>query len=217
MTINFEFFKKDNLYQYLSKQFIPTALMYVLGIYLVRKIISPIYAVFVISGIVYYSYFLHIICHYIPEKYWFINIHSLHHTKNNIPKSLNIIIETIVNLGGFFGLFIFQRLLLYNKIIKFNLIPNILIFYGSILYTSYHIINYTLILSNLNKHSDKYNKTHEKHHITYNKNIHCNFGPDTLDHLFNTNCDETWEDYTIGLPNLLFCFLICNYIISRIY
>ena len=58
--------------------------------------------------------------------------------------------------------------------------PPIVIFLGTITYTSFHFVNYTMFES----------KTHAAHHA----HLNCNYGPDWLDHVFGTSCDGTVEN-----------------------
>ena len=40
----------------------------------------------------------------------------------------------------------------------------------------------------------------------------CNYGPDLVDHVFNTNCKEKFENYNHIIPNTLMSFLITYYL-----
>lgn len=46
-----------------------------------------------------------------------------------------------------------------------------------------------------------------------NKNLkNCNYGPDTLDHLFGTNCNEKFINYSLYIPNIIFSFMVVSYL-----
>ena len=93
----------------------------------------------------------------------------------------------------FYGLYLFQ------KLIGKEICPNILILYYGIIYVSIHIINYSIIG----------NENHKMHHTKKNQ-VYCNYGPDTIDHLFNTNCDNKWEDMTHHIPNIVISYFISS-------
>ena len=45
-----------------------------------------------------------------------------------------------------------------------------------------------------------------------NKNLkNCNYGPDTLDHLFGTSCNNKFLNYSIYIPNIIISFIIISY------
>tara|TARA_B110000285_G_C15137457_1_gene628070 strand:- start:3239 stop:3562 length:324 start_codon:yes stop_codon:yes gene_type:complete len=102
------------------------------------------------------------------------------------------------NILFFFILFIFQ------KLINITIFPNTLIIYYGMIYTSVHIINYSVFGSN----------HHVKHHESINKAQYYNYGPDTIDHIFGTNFDDSWENFGHMLPNILVSYIICNYILK---
>jgi len=60
------------------------------------------------------------------------------------------------------------------------IVPISVIVFYAVTYTSVHIINYSIIGS----------ETHRNHH----KDTTTNYGPDTLDHIFGTSYDDTYED-----------------------
>ena len=167
----------------------------VVGVYLVRKDVSPIHSFLAIFGLYYYSYFIHRAYHYIPES---INPHMIHHKNKNIARIINLMIECLTDMSFFAVLYLFQNL------IGYQVFPNILILYYGIVYVSIHIINFSVFG----------NENHEKHHNEKDKK-YCNYGPDPIDHIMNTNCDNNWEDMTHHLPNILVSYLICNYLYNK--
>ena len=75
MAINYDFFKRKEMKDFLRNQFLTGFIVIVVGVYLVRKDISPLYSGLSILGLYYYSYFIHRAYHYIPES---INPHMIH-------------------------------------------------------------------------------------------------------------------------------------------
>lgn len=195
MAINYNFFKKKDMKHFLRNQFLTGMTLIVVGVYLVRKDVSPIHSFLAIFGLYYYSYFIHRAYHYIPES---INPHMIHHKNKNIARIINLMIECLTDMSFFAVLYLFQNL------IGYQVFPNILILYYGIVYVSIHIINFSVFG----------NENHEKHHNEKNKK-YCNYGPDPIDHIMNTNCDNNWEDMTHHLPNILVSYLICNYLYNK--
>ena len=69
----------------------------------------------------------------------------------------------------------------------------------ALFYTSIHIINYTLFESSI----------HKKHHIELDRNNRiCNLGPDFMDKLFSTECDNEYENTNKYMLNLIIVFMI---------
>ena len=58
------------------------------------------------------------------------------------------------------------------------------------------------------------NENHKKHHNEKDKK-YCNYGPDPIDHMMNTNCDNQWEDMVHHVPNILISYAICSYIYNK--
>tara|TARA_B100000768_G_C11267127_1_gene371632 strand:- start:53 stop:643 length:591 start_codon:yes stop_codon:yes gene_type:complete len=195
MAINYNFFKKKDMKHFLRNQFLTGMTLIVVGVYLVRKDVSPIHSFLAIFGLYYYSYFIHRAYHYIPES---INPHTIHHKNKNIARIINLMIECLTDMSFFAVLYLFQNL------IGYQVFPNILILYYGIVYVSIHIINFSVFG----------NENHEKHHNEKDKK-YCNYGPDPIDHIMNTNCDNNWEDMTHHLPNILVSYLICNYLYNK--
>lgn len=86
----------------------------------------------------------------------------------------------------FFIFFIY----LVQKISKFNFIPLQLLLYLYIISVSINIfygIKPNIDLKN------------------------CNYGPNTLDHIFGTNCNEKFKNYSLYIPNIIFSFVIISY------
>lgn len=143
----------------------------------------------------YYSYLIHYFIHKIPDN---INLHILYHHNKGKPKIINFYIELLLDIG-FFVLFYFLK-----QLLGLTFITNSLIFYFGFIYVSVHLVNYSIFHTT---------KNHTNHHFINNKTKrNCNYGPDTLDHLFNSNCDEKFEDLNHIIPNSLISFLLTNYL-----
>lgn len=196
MTINYKFFEKESMEGFMKKQFLPSFVLITFGAYLVQKEVSPIYSFFVLWALYFYSYYSHVVVHWIPKT---INPHLLHHTDDEIPFLLNLAIEGSVNTFFFVLLYYAQ---LYAGV---EIFPPILILYYCIIYVSVHLINFSIFGKE---------KNHEKHHHAKDMKF-CNYGPDTIDHFLGTNCDKTWADHTHYFPNILASFYICYFIYKK--
>ena len=198
MIINFELFTKKVLPNLFYFQFCVLYLVYILALILTYNTYSPIITTLSMMILFVYSYFIHILFHNLPDK---INIHLLfhhNHTENNFKFIINLMIELITNIMFFVFFYILQNLT------NIHFVPNILILYYSILYISVHIINYSIFHLGNN---------HHLHHLSSDKKQNaCNYGPDLLDHFFNTSCDNKYENYCHIIPNVLLAFLITYYI-----
>lgn len=192
-SIKWSFFNKDNLPNFFENHFMVMLIVYVFSLLLMRNTtISPVVTIVSIFFLFFYSYFIHMIIHKIPKEY---NPHILfHHGDNKNDYWFNWIIETIINVMFFLTLY------LINVFLNLR-IPNILILYYGMIYVSVHVINYSIFHfgdNHANHHSDPIQK--------------CNFGPDTFDHFFNTNCNSNYENFIHMLTNILCAFLIIEYI-----
>jgi len=191
-TTNSFFFGKEKFPNFFGYHFIELFIIFVLSLLLTMKT-NPFITMLCIYLLVFYSYFIHFVIHKIPKEY---NIHTLfHHSKNPFDFWLNLCIELVINIMFFVSFYYFKVLF------KLNFIPNILIVYYGIIYVSVHIINYSIF---------HLGKNHREHHLETNQK--CNFGPDSLDHLLNTNCNSNYENLIHMLPNILIAFIITKYI-----
>ena len=192
--------QKTHLPNFLNKQFIPVFCFFVFAFLLTHKKYSPIYIGFSIFVIFYYSYFIHIAFHKLPD---IINLHVNHHhnaeeNKIIINKILNFLLEFVTNII-FFVLFYY-----FQQITNIHLAPNIIIFYYGFIYVTVHNINYSFFHV-ADEHVLHHKSTDDDRVKT------CNYGPDLADHIFNTNCNETFENYNHIIPNTLISFLITYY------
>jgi hypothetical protein len=183
-------------------QFIPNFAIIILGIILTYKTVSPIRVTLSIMLLVFYSYFIHKLFHYLPKS---INIHMMihhnHKNKNNsFVKFTGLFIECLMNIF-FFVIFYYLQ-----QILSSHFVPNIIIFYYGFIYTTIHIINYSIF------HCSKAHVIHHKTGSNVNKTY--NYGPDLLDHLFKTNYDEKIENYNHILLNIIFAFFASYFVFN---
>jgi len=183
----------------ISNQFIPVFIVFVCGLVLTYKTISPLRAGSSIGILFYFSYFIHIFFHNLPDIF---NVHiNYHHdvesNKNIINRYINLFIEVVINIMLFVIFYFIQNIL------NIDFVPNIMIVYYGILYVSIHIINYSVL---------HLAKSHIIHHQTTGEKKTCNYGPDFADHLFGTNYDDNFENYNHIIPNILMAFLITYYL-----
>lgn len=196
---------KNYLPNFLHNQFIPNFCVLILAFLLTYKKYSPLITGISILILYIYSYFIHIAFHNLPN---ILNIHVNHHhnyeeNKNILKRILNAVFEISTNILFFIIFYYVQRAL------NINLVPEILIFYYGFIYVSVHNINYSFY------HAAKEHVMHHKSTDDITKET-CNYGPDLVDHLFNTNCKETFENYNHIIPNTLMSFLITYYLYKPI-
>lgn len=188
---------KSRLPNYFYNQFIPSFMVLIFGLLLGYKKYSPLLIMISITILYYYSYFIHRLFHNFPK---FMNIHmKFHHNKNNkniVMKYINLLIELITNIM-FFVIFYFVQKLFFT-----NFVPEIYIFYYGFIYVSVHIINYSLF------HAAP---EHIIHHDSCDSAKVYNYGPDLIDHIFNTNYSKNFENYNHIIPNILMSFLLTYY------
>ena len=102
MTINYNFFKKNEMKYFLRNQFLTGLITIIVGVYLVKKKVSPIHSFWAMIGLFFYSYFIHRAYHYIPER---INPHMIHHKNKGLARELNLTIECLIDSSLFIILF----------------------------------------------------------------------------------------------------------------
>lgn len=152
--------------------------------------------IFTIIVVFYGSYILHYLSHYnVPILSIITTSHLKYHHSQQKNFYIDIITETLVNF------FIYGMVLFYIIIVycfpKTTILNGKIVLMYSLLYTSIHIYNYTIISSNI----------HRKHHIEVEQNNKiCNLGPDFADKIFSTNCDEKYENSNHYIINLLLIF-----------
>ena len=184
--MNYNFREKTN--KYFAYQFIIYLILFGLALLLVKNQ-SPIIVFISVFLLGFYVYFIHRLIHNIPKKY---NLHVLFHHDSELS-IINWLIEVIVNILFFIS---FYFICLFLKI-KF--INPIIIFYIGFIYVTTHMVNYSII------HLDK---THRFHHKMNNEDKMYNYGPDFLDHMFNTNYGNYFENNSHILINCIIGFFI---------
>ena len=190
---------KHKFKHFVGNQFIPIFIVFVFGLFLTQKTTSPLRVVCSIGILFYFSYFIHVFFHNLPDIF---NVHVYcHHdvesNKNIINRYINLFIEVVTNILFFVIFYFIQRIL------NIDFVPNIIIVYYAIIYVSVHIINYSIF---------HVAKSHVIHHETTGEKKTCNYGPDYADHVFGTNYDETFENYNHIIPNAMISFLITYYL-----
>ena len=185
---------KGDIKNLLSKQFFVGFTYFVLALFLVPKNISPLYTLFCIFFMQFYSYIIHVLFHIIP---YVRETHLVHHEGKIISKELDLIYETLLNIF-FFGLLYF-----FQELTNIKIVPKILIIYIGLVYTSGHIINYSIF---------KVNDIHEKHHLKEDNIYKYNFGPDIIDHIMGTSYNNEYEDLRHVYPNLLLSYFFTKMI-----
>jgi len=189
---------KNDLKNILSKQFFVGFTYLIFGLFLVLKKISPIYLLFCLAFMQFYSYFIHVLFHTIP---YIREVHIIHHEKKIISKKLDLLFETILNFC-FFGILYFIQELTGIKII-----PTKIIIYAGLVYTSSHIINYSIL---------NVNDIHEKHHLKEDGIYKYNFGPNIVDYVMGTNYHNDCEDLRHMYPNIILSYFFTE-LISRFF
>jgi hypothetical protein len=122
-----------------------------------------------------YSYFGHVAIHYATSRdSWtgWLNPHIfIHHDKwMDVPRWLDLTIETVVNLGSFLLLFPLQRLL------GIHWLSTSMVWAAGLLYVAVHILDYSLL--------------GDANHKVHHQKEKCNYAPDFMDVLFGTQCDS---------------------------
>lgn len=135
-------------------------------------------------------YFVHRLLHAIPEDsvFQYLNTHVLFHHHKHVERTTDLSIETLNNLAMSFSVLYIQWLT------GVWVVPTSVILLYAFVYTSTHIINYSMFGS----------QTHRNHH----KDMTTNYGPDTLDHVFGSNYDSTFEDLTPISLNAIGSFVV---------
>jgi hypothetical protein len=212
------FLSKTNLPNYCYTQLLVIAMTFVFGCYLTLETHHPVFAILSIMFLTCYSYFVHYLCHQLPDM---INLHIKYH---HLPQSSwwiqysHLIIETLVNIGFFAVVYGIQHM------IKLEVIPTVLIVFYGMIYVSVHIINYSLCHASP-KHMI-HHRTSGTQKVPFPPSVEDstitppsstshlqtkNYGPDCFDHFFGTNDDETFEDFNHMIPNILVSFFLTWY------
>jgi hypothetical protein len=190
MKLNTNFFGKETFKKYLYNHQSYEMIIVLFGIILTYKTISPFYSTFLIFGLGFYAYFIHILLHMMPEKY---KVHLLlHNNKESGKNILHNIKSIILDMSCFFILYYLQILMNYE------VFPPILILYYSIIYITVNNINYSIFNIGNNKNVGLLEK----------EEMNTIFGRNSLDHLLGTNQDSVFEHMYHYILNTIFAFLV---------
>jgi hypothetical protein len=181
-------FFKEKILELFKYQLICLFLLYFFSVLLTYKKTSPIISFISLVILALTIYICHIFVSLNIFKEYSPHL-IFHHKENDKINNTYLFVEICVNISPFI-LFYF-----FNYYFLCGFVPNILIFYIMIIYISIHIINYSLL---------HVSHSHNLHH----KYINCNFGPDFLDHIFGTNCDNQVENVDYFIPNVVFSFFL---------
>lgn len=161
--------------------------------------VSPIATLIMLSALFYYSYFIHRLAHLLPPPF---DIHMTYHHSNaagtaSLPsRIINFVIETLTDCA-FFGM-----IYLVQVWLNIHIMPTFLLFYYGFIYVTIHMINYSLL---------HVSPEHIQHHTSCNGRSNCtpvNYGPDLVDHIFNTNLHSSYENYNHIIPNTLAAYFL---------
>lgn len=147
------------------------------------------------------SYFLHLFSHFnTPIINILSNTHTKYHHSKEKNKYIDLITEFLVNF------FVYGSVLFYLIIIYFYPTQNIIHFrvllMYSLFYTSIHILDYTLGDSDI----------HKMHHKEVEENNRiCNLGPDFIDKMFSTHCNNQYENTNKYTINLIIIFVVLQF------
>jgi hypothetical protein len=193
---------KNKLLKFLNSQFIVYFILFTFGLILTHNKYSPVRIIISLIFLNVFSHFIHVMVHIDSiTSFFHLYFHHNHELNENIYfKTLSLFIETFVNIFGNFLIIYFIQ-----KIIGIEYIPNIILFYYGFIYVTVHIINYSLF------HATKTHVLHHESNDNDNKKI-CNYGPDIVDHILGTNCDDKFENMDHIIPNILMSYLITYYV-----
>jgi len=190
---------KTSFPNYFNNQFIQSFMILVIALFLGYKKYSPLLISTSIGILYVYSYLIHRLFHNFPD---FMSIHmDFHHNKENnkniFMRCVNLLIELVTNIMFFVAFYLIQKLL------HIDFVPEFIIFYYGFIYVSVHIINYSVF---------NVSPEHVMHHESSNNGTKIyNYGPDLIDHIFNTNYSKKFENYNHLIPNTLLAFVLTYY------
>ncbi len=180
---------KEKLSIFFRCHFMPIWFFFLASVLLVDKSVSIWNVALQTVGINLYQYFMHVIYHQLPSSVFF-NMHvAIHHDKKiTLPRWADLMLELFVDIIPIIWLILFQ------KLINFEIFsPILLLFYG-LLYSTNHVINLSLFK----------NDEHRIHHIAGNKNFTLPY----MDLLFNTMEPEKGKPMDDTMINAGVIFLI---------
>ena len=137
-------------------------------------------------------YFVHRGLHLLPNIPLNTHMFFHHETDKTIHRVLELFFEAITDTCMNLSIIPVQWLL------GINLIPLPCVILFTTAYVSIHIVNYSMYGT----------VSHRRHHESLDKN----YAPDIMDHLFNTNFNEDYEDLVPMSLNVIICVFILNLI-----
>lgn len=184
---------------FLSKQVPTIFIIWIFSIFLAYPDRNLVQLTIGVIFVEFWIYFIHRLGHSMPKEgilgalntHW--NFHHQHHKL--LDRRIELIIEMFTDLSMNFTLLGIQWLT------GVWFVPLSIILYHALVYTSVHIINYSMIGS----------ETHKKHHLNHDTN----YGPDTMDHIFSSSEDGELEDMTPIIINAIVGFGIIFYLKSH--
>ena len=123
---------------------------------------------------------------------WF---HGWHHDPEHSQTPWGVFIETYTNIIGSGGLSLIPYNIAVEMFTGSKILNNYTILYFSLLYTTFHMINYHYL--------------DVKTHIDHHEDISINYGPDVMDVMFQTKKDhEDYEDMNHATVNNIGMLLV---------
>lgn len=188
-----------NINQFLQNQFITIIFIWVCSIFLAYPDRDIIQITIGIIFMHFWIYFVHRGVHMLPKDgiIGALNTHWLFHHQHN--KLLDRRIELTMEM--FTDIAMNTSILLIQWLTNIWFVPLSVGLFFTIVYTSVHIINYSMIGSD----------THKKHHMNHDTN----FGPDTIDHIFGSSEDGEFEDLKPVCINIIISFCVVLFLKTR--
>jgi len=145
-------------------------LLFVTGSYLSLMLVYPQFSAFSIAvqliAINMWVYWIHRLCHSLPNQFWNYHLYSHHNKLLNLPRPVELICEFFTDFSWFL-------LLLGIKLVcGLDFLSSTLILFVGLWYSLIHVLDLSL-----GNHIE-----HRIHHIDY----HYNYGPAYIDFLFGT-------------------------------
>jgi sterol desaturase/sphingolipid hydroxylase (fatty acid hydroxylase superfamily) len=183
---------------FLSKQVPTIFVIWICSIFLAYPDRNLVQITVGVIFVEFWIYFIHRLGHSMPKDgiLGMLNTHwQFHHQHHKLlDRRVELIIEMFTDLSMNFTLLGIQWLT------GVWFVPFSIILYHALVYTSVHIINYSMVGS----------ETHKKHHLNHDTN----YGPDTMDHIFASSEDGELEDMTPILINAFLGFGLVFYLKS---
>jgi hypothetical protein len=176
-----------------AQAYVPTMFVWVsLGALLGLSKYSFMSAILQSIFLLIWTYSGHVLAHMVSSEWPFnvLNPHVyIHHNKAIVlNRTLELIVEAIVNFSSFFIIIIVQWL---SGIYLFS---TTMVLYSAFLYIAIHILDYSLF----------HNEDHKQHH----ENSFCNYEPEFMDILFKTRCntEKPYRNMIVEIPHAILAF-----------